>query len=217
MALIDIVVVSYNRKQLLIEILEKLKQQTVKDFNLIIEDDGSKQLINPNDYQFIKKYIWNCNVGYNRVLRFNEGVSYCKTNKVVLLDDDTLPMSNHWLEFHCNNLDLYDVSRGVVRFLDGTCNQGNWFSSTNVGFKVDRFKSIGCFDINFTGSYGGEDVDLFKTIKKNNFKLSQFCPETECLHKGKMYKDGDRSDAVVGKNRRYFMQKWGHDWNQEFK
>lgn len=217
MALIDIIVVSYNRKQLLIEILEKLKQQTVKDFNVIISDDGSKELINPNLYPFIKKYLWTFDENYHRVARFNEGISYCQTNKVILLDDDTVPSGVHWLEFHCNNLDLYDVSRGLIKFMDGTYNQGNWFSTTNTGFRVDKFKSIGCLDINYTGSYGGEDVDIFKTIKKNNFKLSPFCPEIECLHKGKMYKDGDRSDAVVGKNRKYFMQKWGCDWNQEFK
>ncbi|MDD5589063.1 MAG: glycosyltransferase family A protein [Candidatus Nanoarchaeia archaeon] len=217
MALIDIVIVSYNRKSLLIEILEKLKQQTVKDFNVIISDDGSKDLINPNLYTFIKKYIWTFDFGYHRVARFNEGISYCQTNKVILLDDDTVPSGNHWLEFHCNNLDLYDVSRGVVKFLDGTYNTGSWFSTTNTGFRVDKLKSIGCLDINYSGTYGFEDLDMGKTIHKNNFKLSSFLPETECLHKGQMYKNGNRTDEIIGKNKKYFTEKWKCDWLKEFK
>lgn len=215
--MIDIVIVSYNRKELLIEILESLKNQTVKNFNVIISDDGSKELINPNSYTFIKKYIWNYDESYQRVARFNEGISYCATNKVILLDDDTVPNSKHFLETHCNNLDLYDVSRGIVKFLDGSYNKDNWFSTTNTGFCVNKLKSIGCFDMNYNGNYAGEDIDIGKTIKMNNFKLSPFCPETECLHKGKEYKDGDRSDIIVGKNRKYFKNKWGSDWKEEFK
>ncbi len=217
MALIDIVIVSYNRKELLLEILEQLKKQTVKDFNVIISDDGSKELINPNLYHFIKKYLWTFDSGYHRVARFNEGISYCQTNKVILLDDDTVPQDIHWMETHCNNLDLYDVSRGTIKFMDGTYNNGSWFSTTNTGFRVDKLKSIGCFDMNFDGEYAGEDIMLGKIIKKNGFKLSPFCQETECLHKGEKYANGDRSDKIVGRNREYFKKVCGHDWNEEFK
>lgn len=210
--MIDIVIVTYNRNDLLIKILEKLKQQTVKNYNVIICDDGSCKPIDFTSYPMIKKYTWTFDKDYHRVARFNEGVSFCITNKVILLDDDTMPQGKHWLETHCNNLDVYDVSRGIVRFLDNSINAGGWFSTTNTGFKVDKYKQIGGMDMNYDGQYGGEDVDLGKMVKMNNLTTSPFLPDTECKHEGKEYKNGDRSDAVVGRNRKYFFNKWQHDW-----
>jgi GT2 family glycosyltransferase len=74
---VDICITTYNRNDRLIETLDILSKQTNTDFNLIVNDDGNKTIINPNDHPIITKYIWNKDDGYHRVARFNESVSLC--------------------------------------------------------------------------------------------------------------------------------------------
>lgn len=205
---IDIVIVTYNRKELLLKTLDKLKTQTIKNFNVFIISDGCIDLINPNDYPFIKKYTWSFDDGYHRVNRFNEGISLCKSKNVLLLDDDCVPQYDDFLETHIAILNKFDISRGIVRFPDGGT-ASSWFSTANIGFKKSVIDELGGFDPNFDGHYGHEDRDLGFRIEDGNYKISPFIDYTSVMHLGVMYKDGDRSEAVVGHNTRYFTEKWG--------
>lgn len=205
---IDVVILTYNRRELLIETLEKLKNQTVQNFNLILTDDGSKELINPNDYPFIKRYIWDFDEGYHRVSKFNEAINMCVSDKIVILDDDCVPMYDDFLETHIAILSKFDISRGIVRFPNGGTASG-WFSTANIGFKKSTIDALEGFDPNFDGHYGHEDRDLGLRIEDGNYTISPFGEYTSVMHLGVMYKDGDRSDEVIGHNTRYFTKKWG--------
>ncbi len=223
---IDIIIVTYNRRNLLLKILERIKYQTITDINVIINDDGSspREYINLDEYNFIAKYQKNKNDAYHRVLRFNEGIQWSVSENVILLDDDILPVNKNWIEAHLNNLKNYDVSRGIVRFSDnGGVAHGartSWFCTANTGFKAEKLKSIqhpnniGGFDINYDCHYGCEDHDLGECIKKLKFTRSGYIAETEGLHCGAYYKNGDRSDSVVKHNRDYFSKKWGYSYDK---
>lgn len=205
---IDVVILTYNRKDLLIQTLEKLKTQSVKSFNLILTDDGSKELINPNNYPFIKRYMWDFDDGYHRVGKFNEAISMCASDKIVILDDDCVPVYDDFLETHIAILNKFDISRGIVKFPNGGTAAG-WFSTANIGFRKDVIDALGGFDPNFDGHYGHEDRDLGLRIEDGKYSISPFSEYTSVMHLGVMYKNGDRSDEVVGHNTRYFTQKWG--------
>jgi glycosyltransferase involved in cell wall biosynthesis len=206
---VDVIILTYNRKELLIQILNKLKTQTVQDFNLIITDDGSKELINPNDYPFIKRYIWDFDEGYNRVSKFNEAFNMCVSDKIIILDDDCIPLHDNFLESYINSLNHFDISRGIVIFSDGAGTAEQWFSTQNIGFKKDVIDKLKGFDPDFDGHYGYEDTDLGLSIKEHGFTISPFNSVSSVNHLGAYYKDGDRSDEVVGHNKNCFIKKWG--------
>lgn len=205
---IDVVILTYNRKELLLKTLDKLKTQTNQNFNLILTDDGSKDLINPNEYPFIKRYIWDYDDAYHRVGKFNEAIRMCVSDKIVILDDDCVPVYDDFLDTHIAILNKFDISRGIVKFPNGDTAAG-WFSTANIGFKKSIIDELGGFDSNFDGHYGHEDRDLGLRIEDAKYTISPFGEYTTVMHLGVMYKDGDRSDAVVGHNTRYFTQKWG--------
>ena len=127
-----------------------LSKQTIMDFNLIINDDGGKTLINPNQYEVISKYIWNKDNGYHRVSRFNESLSMCVSPYVILMDDDCIPHSVNFIESYLNDFKNADVIRGIVQFPDGA-RANSWFSTANAGIKKSVYDDIGMFDVNFDG------------------------------------------------------------------
>ena len=208
---IDILITHYNRKERLLKTLDILSKQTEKEFNLIINDDGSNtdNIINPNEYKIITKYIWNVDDGYHRVYRFNESASISVSSKMILLDDDCVPQSEKFVETYVRLLDEYDIIQGKL-LINGLIN-GHFFSSANLGVRKDVYNKIGLFDINFDGSYGYEDNDLGYRVKNNNeIKFGLNLDDDLLVHHGyDMYKGGDRSDEVIGKNKKYLEDKWG--------
>jgi GT2 family glycosyltransferase len=208
MAKLEIVILSYNRRDFLLQTLEALRSQTCKDFSVLLTDDGSKQLIDPNKYLFIRKYIWDYDFGYHRVAKFNEAISMCRSPYVVLLDDDCVPAYPDFVETHIKTLEMFDVSRGIVRFPDGLTASA-WFSTANMGFRTDKLHALGGFDPKFDGSYGHEDRDLGLRVEDAGLSVSPFFERSTVMHLGVDYKNGDRSEAVVGANTKYFRSKWG--------
>jgi glycosyltransferase involved in cell wall biosynthesis len=210
---IDIIITHYNRKERLLKTLDILSKQTEKEFNLIINDDGSNSdnIINPNEYKIITKYIWNVDDGYHRVYRFNESASISVSPKMILLDDDCVPQSEKFVETYVRLLDEYDVIQGNLFILFANHLNEHFFSTANLGIRKDVYNKIGLFDINFDGSYGYEDIDLGYRVKNNNeIKFGLNLDDDLLAHHGyDTYKDGDRSDEVIGKNKKYLEEKWG--------
>jgi len=116
---IDICITTYNRKERLKLILDSLSKQTNMSFNLIVNDDGSCELINPNDYPIITKYIWNKDSRYNRVARFNESILNCVSPLIIILDDDCVPIGDNFINGHIECLKSADFSKGTVIFPGG--------------------------------------------------------------------------------------------------
>lgn len=210
---VDIVIISYNRKDLLTSILKKLETQTNKNFNLIISDDGTRpeEMINPNNFPIITKYLWNKDVGYCRVARINDGIKSVVSDNAIFLDDDCVPKTDNFVAAHLENLKNYKISRGVIRFPDGG-DAGCWFSTANVGIRKEVLDATGIFDPNYNMWYGYEDHDYGNELKKRGFNVSApWNEETTTMHLGNYYADGDRSDAIMWHNREHFIKKWNYD------
>jgi hypothetical protein len=199
-------IISYNRLNILINILDKLSKQTIP-CKVIICDDGSKNILNPNDYPIITKYLWNKDNGYTRVERMNQIMNECDTEFLIYLDDDCIPQNNNFIESYLLNLKNNDVVRGITFFHWGG-DASSWFSCCNIGFKLNKLKEIGGFDKNYNGHYGEEYRDMGKMVEKNNYKIALFPHGTNVLHVGNMYANGDRSEKIIGHNQKYFKEKW---------
>ena len=206
--LIDIIITTYHRNDKLNSTLEALSKQTIKNFNLIVNDDGNPVPIIPADYPVITKYIWNKDDGYHRVGRFNESASLCVSPYIILLDDDCVPYTSMFIESYLNDFKEADVIRGIIQFPDGA-RANSWFSTANAGIKKEVIDEIGLFDTNFDGHYGHEDRDFGLRLEKTRFKIKFGREGTRANHGDEMYADGDRSDTIIGHNTRYFEKKWG--------
>lgn len=211
---LDICITTYNRNDKLIDTLEVLSKQTNMDFNLIINDDGSNLPFDYISYPLITKFIWNKDNGYNRVARFNESVSLCRSPNVVIMDDDCIPANNSFVQSYIDFLEKYEVVAGQVRFpcgggtVDG---DSKWFSTCNLGFRLELFKRMGLFDECYNGHYGFEDHDLGNTYSKEGVIVGQGDENTLVNHGHDMYKNGDRSPEILGHNRAEFLRKWDYD------
>ena len=202
---IDIIITTYNRNDRLEQTLDILSKQTIRDFNLIINDDGGKNPIDPNSHPIITKYIWNKDDGYHRVSRFNESASLCVSPYIILMDDDCIPNGTNFIETYLNDFKNTDVIRGIVQFPDGA-RANTWFSTA---IKKSVYDDIGLFDTNFDGHYGHEDRDFGIRLEKTKYKVIFGSEGTRANHGIEIYANGDRSDTIIGHNTRYFEEKWG--------
>jgi glycosyltransferase involved in cell wall biosynthesis len=203
---IDICITTYNRTERLKLILDSLSNQTNMSFNLIINDDGSRELINPNNYPIITKYIWNKDYRYNRVARFNESILTCISPLIIILDDDCVPIGNTFINGHIDCLKTADFSKGTIKFPGGK-EASSWFSTANLGFHRNLIKEYGLFYPEYNGYYGYEDMDLGEEIKAKKLKVIDN-RNAQVMTGSEMYLNGDRSDTVIGRNRSIFEKRW---------
>lgn len=205
---VDICITTYNKKNSLIKILHMLSNQTNMNFNLIINDDGSKDLINPNEYPIITKYIWNPDIAYNRVGRFNESILICVSPYIIILDDDAIPVNNNFIQSHIDCLKKADFSSGRITFGKNYDIQGGWFSTANLGFRKTIIHNYGLFYPEYDGHYGYEDYDLGEEIKQRKLSV---CNNTVGMVNMTydMYLNGDRSDKIVKHNKDLLIKRWG--------
>lgn len=199
-------IVSYNRLDTIKKTLEILSNQSIVP-KVIISDDGSKEIFNPNDYPIITKYYWNKDIGFTKVARLNQILNECDTDYLIYLDDDCIPKTNDFVKTYISNLEKYDVVRGKVVFHWGG-EATTWFSGANVGFNTKKLRELGGYDMNYNGHYGEEDQDMGKMVEKANYTVCAFPEGTDVLHTGIMYANGDRSEKIIGHNQRYFKDKW---------
>jgi glycosyltransferase involved in cell wall biosynthesis len=203
---VDICITTYNRNERLQQILQSLSTQTNQCFNLIVNDDGSSQTIDPNQFPIITKYIWNKDQGYNRVGRFNESILLSVSPKIILLDDDCIPCHEEFINEHLKSLDQADFSKGDVIFPDGARANG-WFSTANIGFNRRVLHPYGLFYPEYNGHYGYEDMDLGNEIKQRGLSVISNA-RSACNTGSHMYLNGDRSPAIVGRNLDLYKKRW---------
>lgn len=102
--MISILISTYHSKTLCY-VLEKLKEQTYKDFEVIICDDGSNDfgLINKKKYPYLLKYVWHPDIGRTWSWNHNEGIALARGEYILFLHDDIIP-SNNLLELFVSYL-----------------------------------------------------------------------------------------------------------------
>jgi glycosyltransferase involved in cell wall biosynthesis len=215
---VDIIIVTYNRSTFLQQTLQQLVYQSVSNFNLIVTDDGSKSahIIDPNKFPIISRYLWAKDEGFTKVARLNEAMKMCVSKNIIILDDDCVPQSPHFITNHLESLRDYPISRGIIQFpSDNYANANAWFSCANIGFRASVLKEIGYYDERYNKHYGHEDQDMGLTLRK--FGYTRAAPQqlgTLTYHLGENYADNDRSWAVIGHNTELFVSKWGFDPRQ---
>lgn len=110
---VSIIVSTYYSKGLGI-LLDKLKEQTFKDFEVIVTDDGSKDFKYIKDYPFHLKYVWHQDTGRHWSAAHNEGMRLAQGEQVLFIHDDIIPEPN-LIKRLVENSGPYTVTSGIRR------------------------------------------------------------------------------------------------------
>jgi glycosyltransferase involved in cell wall biosynthesis len=97
----------YNKINYLKLVLAGFENQTTKNFELIIADDGSAEHIVKEiesiskNYSFNIKHIWQEDKGFRKNRILNQAILAADTNYLIFIDADCIPHS-HFVEEHIN-------------------------------------------------------------------------------------------------------------------
>ena len=95
----SVVIVTYNRSDVLKQNLEEFKKQTDKDFEIIVAIDGSTdntiEMLETNKWPFPLKWLDTQETNkYCLAKARNMGILEASGKSIVVLDDDSFPASN---------------------------------------------------------------------------------------------------------------------------
>ena len=79
---LSVIVTAYNEEKYILDCLKSLENQTFKDFDLIIVNDGSTD----NTLEIINNYIKISNMNIKIISQSNQGVSIARNNAMKYVD-----------------------------------------------------------------------------------------------------------------------------------
>ena len=101
----SVIITTYNWPKALAVVLDSLQHQTIKDFEVIIADDGStpdtRALIEKkqNTVDFVIKHVWQQDQGFRAAKIRNKAVSESEGDYLLFLDGDSV-VRNNFIEKH---------------------------------------------------------------------------------------------------------------------
>ena len=156
---------TYNRAAYLLKVFESLLQQTFKDFEWVIVDDGSiddtsviiDNLQLTNDKFFPIRYFYQKNGGKHRAI--NRGVKEAKGELFLILDSDDMlpPNSLEWIDFYYQQI-KDDNSFG------GVCGYMAHHNGTVIGKGCDiDVLDTNSIDLRYKYHVEGDMLEVFRT------------------------------------------------------
>lgn len=134
--MISVLLATYNWPEALSLCLQALREQTNKNFEIIICDDGSKDetrtLISEfqKDFPVPLKHLWQEDDGFRKTLILNEGIKSANGEYLVFLDGDCIPQ----IDFIAQHLKLSEKNHLVTgsrilsshQLTNDLCSNGYW-------------------------------------------------------------------------------------------
>jgi len=230
---ISVIIPAYNAEHSISKTLASLKNQTFKDFELIIIDDNSPD----KTVEIAKKYTKNIithKTNTGPAVSRNHGIKKAKADIIAFIDSDCIASKN-WLENINKEMKKEDVIMGKVTIPPSTtlgnaisalgfpagANLGfekvwrvskagytDHISSCNFAIKKSIFKKYGCFDESFPLA-GAEDSELSYRLTKNKVKI-KYAPSVHVFHEPrKSLKSFVKWQIIRGRSNYHFKQKIG--------
>lgn len=206
----SVIVPAYNSGDTILALLNSLSNQTFKDFEVIVVDDGSQD----NTPDIVRSFPY-------RLIQLtrNHGPAYCRNigadtaqGEILVFTDSDCLVDHNWLEnIHKNYLQndieaimgklvlmpstLLGDSISALGFPAGGAigfdkiwkvdQQGftDSLSSCNCAVRKDIFDKIGGFDESFPYP-GGEDTLLAYNLSRLNYRI-KYCPDVLVFHEAR--------------------------------
>ena len=187
---VSVIVLTYNSENTIKRCLDSIFNQTYKNFELIILDDGSTdhtiKIIKSYKDSRINLYKNEKNIGIAKSR--NVALSKCKTKLVFFTDSDCIATSN-WLEVGVKNIKDYDIITGwllyeneIPSFRDRAVWGKDMFYTSNLGFKKSALDKVNGFDEKF--AMFTEDKDIcYRILKKGGKKI--YCKDMIVIHQAR--------------------------------
>ncbi len=221
---ISVIIATYNRKDLLLKLIKRVRLQEKVKAEIIVADDGSK---NPEIFEgLVDWYLWKKDEGNTKVEMLRAAIRVARCEKIVFLDDDAIPQSSLWLYSHYEGLDTSRVTKGAVytfkvdektgEYLfqypveDGV--NGKIWTAINMGFYKEDLIKLDAFDMIYNGNYAVEDTDLINTFLWHGYKIKFLDPNISQVHHiGKLYNMNEQGQILDKHKVNYekFLKKWG--------
>ena len=139
--LISVIVSTYNSELWLNKVLIGFNNQTFRDFEILVADDGSNQKtkdlikrIKPNLFYKIK-HVWHPDNGFQKTIILNKALSQTKGKYIVFTDGDCIPKADF--------LEKHNKFKQTGFFLSGGCFRLNGYLSNLIN--EDDILSENCF------------------------------------------------------------------------
>ena len=155
---ISVIVSTYNAEEWLKKVLWGFNQQTFKNFEVVIADDGSKPATKELLDQMSKEvfypivHVWQEDDGFQKSRILNKAVVACKTDYIIMTDGDCIPREDF--------VHVHYINKEPGYFISG----GYYMLPMNIS-KLISFEDIEnqrCFDIHWLKEKG-----IPKTFKNN--------------------------------------------------
>lgn len=114
---VSVIIAVYNKSDFLEKILESLKYQTFRDFEVVIADDGSGPEIREvvqrygDAFSFPIQHIWHEDEGFRKTIIANKAVLAARADYLVFIDGDSI-CHHRFIESHFKHRKLHTVLSG---------------------------------------------------------------------------------------------------------
>lgn len=172
---ISLIISTFNRKDLLLPLLYILEKQSLKNFEVIVADDGStdgtpeevKKIMNKLSYDL--QIVSQGNIGFRVASSRNNGARAARTRQLVFMDDDCRPdeiflesyhrafSENHLLRGDILFVPSFEELEHVLFIHPGSPETGLW--GANFSLAAELFWRVGAYEESFINR-SGEDSDL---------------------------------------------------------
>lgn len=101
----SLIISVYNKLDYFLLVLAGLERQSVKEFEIIVADDGSKVEFVAGAKAALKKagfayqYIWRADDGWNKNEVLNKSVAAARGERIIIIDGDCIP-HRHFIYWH---------------------------------------------------------------------------------------------------------------------
>lgn len=173
----SVIISTYNNPKWLEKVLWGYNQQTYKNFEVVIADDGSdgatKDLIEAikTKVDFPIQHIWHADYGFQKTIILNKATVACKGNYLIYSDGDCIPRKD-FIEVHTKYRERgYFLSGGYFK-LPMTISQT---------ITKDDIENQNCFDIQWLKQRGLKSSFKNNKVTAKGFSetlLNRFTPTT---------------------------------------
>ena len=184
----SIIIPTYNRRQSLLTLLLKLKNQTFKSYEIIIIDQSDIELFSKELFQDNIHYIHTTTKGATKARNFGAKLAIGKI--LCFIDDDCIPdkewLSNAVKYFSDINIvgvegRIYpDITGSDFRVVSNKGVEGLGFLTANLFVRKDTFNLLEGFDEYFDNPHFREDTDFGWRLQ--NIGVVPFAEDVRVLH-----------------------------------
>ena len=213
----SIIISTYNSPEWLAKVLYGYNNQTYRNFEIVIADDGSKQetidLVKSIEKEVFYPiiHVWHEDNGFQKSEILNKSITQCTSDYIIMSDGDCIPRQD-FVEVHVKEREIgyflsggyfmlpMDISHAITKedIYKANCFNLKWLKKNGLkaSFKNNKLTAKG---LKSKILNGGQDRELGERLINLGIKSKQIRYSAICIHLD--HKRGYKNEASIAKNR----------------